>query len=462
MPHEARRTAPMTRVAIVTTPDNVRSALVEVAGSGLVQLDMEADVENDATAALRTVTAPMDTERVTSEPVDAALLAARRRRDLLEGEVDVARHAAAGVTRNGVTAVLGWMPAAAFDQLDEPLLARDAALVALPHPRWQEAPSLLPGGPVSDQLRPLLDLYGPVPYEDVNPLPFAATTFVLMFGMMFADAGHGLILAGVGLWSRLSRGGRARGLRRVWLYLVACGLTATAFGAAFGEFFGPTHVVPALWLAPLTAPLRVIAVALGVGAALLAVSYALGTVNRFREAGLASALTSGSGGAGLLMFAGAAVAAGGLVWSSSALLWLGVTSAIAGLGLIIVGLRRETQHGSGAVPEIVVGAFDAVLRLGSNVISFTRLGAFGLVHAAIGALVWQQSSAIWGHGIAADVAAALVFLIGNVIAFALEGLVVGVQALRLEYYELFSRLFTGQGRRFEPWHIPVVSEGLSP
>jgi V/A-type H+-transporting ATPase subunit I len=457
---EVLRPAPMSRIAIVAAPEDLRAALVEVADIGMVQLDTEGDVENDATAALRSMVAAAAVARVTRSHVDAAVLAAHGRRDLLEGEVDIARHAAPAVTEHGLSAVLGWMPAAGVEQLGTRLLAGGAALVDLPHPHWQEPPTLLPSGPVSDQLRPLVDLYGPVPYADVNPAPFAAVTFVLMFGMMFADAGHGLILAAVGLWARLSRQSRARSLRRVWLYLLACGVTASLVGAAFGEFFGPTQVVPALWLAPLEQPLRVIVAAVGIGAALLAASYVLGTVNRFREAGMVAAITSGSGVAGFTLFAGAAVAAGGLVWSSTAMLSLGIGAAIIGLLLLVIGLYAETQHGVRAIPEVAVGAFDAVLRVGSNVISFTRLAAFGLVHAAIGALVWQQTSVLWGHDIAADAEAALVFLIGNVIAFTLEGLVVGVQALRLEYYELFSRVFVGQGRRFTPWHIPTVSEEL--
>jgi V/A-type H+/Na+-transporting ATPase subunit I len=49
----------------------------------------------------------------------------------------------------------------------------------------------------------------------------------------------------------------------------------------------------------------------------------------------------------------------------------------------------------------------------------------------------------------------VVFVGGNAITFSLEALVAGVQALRLEYYELFSRVFTGEGREFRPWKVAV-------
>ena len=98
---------------------------------------------------------------------------------------------------------------------------------------------------------------------------------------------------------------------------------------------------------------------------------------------------------------------------------------------------------------------DLVVRLGSNVVSFARLAAFGLTHAALGAVVWEATSSLWGQGLAAGLAAVLVFVVGNTLTFALEGVVAAIQALRLEYYELFSRVFDLEGRPFQPWHVPT-------
>jgi len=105
-----------------------------------------------------------------------------------------------------------------------------------------------------------------------------------------------------------------------------------------------------------------------------------------------------------------------------------------------------------------VELFDVVVRLGSNVVSFTRLAAFGLTHAALGAVVWGATAALWHRGAALVPAAVVLLVVGNALAFGLEALVAGVQALRLEYYELFSRVFQGQGRPFRPWHAPIVSK----
>ena len=78
------------------------------------------------------------------------------------------------------------------------------------------------------------------------------------------------------------------------------------------------------------------------------------------------------------------------------------------------------------------------------------------MHAALSAVVWAAASALWG-GAVGTVLAVVVFFAGNRIAFALEALVASIQALRLEYYELFSRIFAGEGRPFAPWRIPLAS-----
>ena len=81
------------------------------------------------------------------------------------------------------------------------------------------------------------------------------------------------------------------------------------------------------------------------------------------------------------------------------------------------------------------------------------------MHAALGLVVLDGARSLWGGGPPGDLAAVVLFAVGNAAAFALEALVAGVQAMRLEYYELFSRVFAGEGEPFSPWRIPVVGQG---
>jgi V/A-type H+-transporting ATPase subunit I len=123
-------------------------------------------------------------------------------------------------------------------------------------------------------------------------------------------------------------------------------------------------------------------------------------------------------------------------------------------GSVIVDLAASGGGGAG-ITQASVEVFDAVMRVGANLVSFTRLAAFGLTHAALGMIVWDGTAGLWRSGGILVAAAVVVFVVGNVLAFSLEALVAGVQALRLEYYELFSRIFAGEGRPFRPWHIPI-------
>jgi V/A-type H+/Na+-transporting ATPase subunit I len=276
-----------------------------------------------------------------------------------------------------------------------------------------------------------------------------------MFGMMFGDAGHGLVLALLALWLRSRRHGRLSSFQALWVIPFAAGLAGACAGLLYGEAFGPTHLVPRLWLNPLDRPVPLLLVALAVGAVLLVLSYLLGIVNRWRESGLGVALLDQSGIAGLTLFLGGGIFGGGFYWHLPAVEIVG--GAIAGVGLALLGLGLTLRAGGGAaaVTQAGVELVDAVIRLASNLISFTRLAAFGLMHAALGAVVFNAAQALWG-GVLGGLAAAVVFVLGNIVAFVLEALVTGVQALRLEYYELFSRIFSGEGHAFAPWSLPVL------
>jgi V/A-type H+/Na+-transporting ATPase subunit I len=187
---------------------------------------------------------------------------------------------------------------------------------------------------------------------------------------------------------------------------------------------------------------------------LLAVAYALGVVNRVREGGWGYALYARSGIAGGSLFLALGLIAVGLYLRVS---WMSITGqllAVVGLVLAFVGLLAESGGGAAGGLQAGIELVDLVIRLAANLVSFARLAAFGLTHAALGAVVWQGTTAVWGPGPRA-VAAALLLVVGNLVAFTLEALVAGIQALRLEYYELFSRVFEGEGRPFRPWQLPA-------
>lgn len=367
---------------------------------------------------------------------------------------------AAAVSRQAVSALVGWSPAAQVGLLAGELAPLGGALLRLPCPAWSEPPTLIEAKGATRAFQPLVDTYATVPYADVNPAAVAGVAYVVMFGMMFGDVAHGALLAIAGLLLATGRPARLAGLRRLAPFVVGAGVASVAFGAAYGELFGPTHLIPTIWLAPLDHPTTLLAVAVAAGAGLLALSYALGTVNRWREGGAAHALVARSGLAGAFLYLGIAGAGLGWYYHVTGALVAGGLLAVSGLVFGFLGCYVE----AGGVIQAAVEMFDSVVRIGTNTVSFARLAAFGLTHAALSEVVWSGTTGLWRRGPALWLAAAAVFLVGNAVAFALEGLVAGIQALRLEYYELFSRIFTGEGRPFRPWHaaIPPLTPPSTP
>ena len=178
------------------------------------------------------------------------------------------------------------------------------------------------------------------------------------------------------------------------------------------------------------------AAAVGVGAILLAGAYVLGTINRWREGGggwrctrrRESWVPRSSWDSDLAFGAydqsGWLIALGGLIW-------------LIGFALAFVGLWSAAGGGGAGVAQAAVELFDTTIRVGSNLISFVRLAAFGLTHAALGAVIWEGTVALWSLGGAGSFVAVLLFTAGNVLAFVLEALVAGCRRCGWSTYELF-------------------------
>lgn len=447
----------MARVALAAPVESLRDMLARVADEGVVELEVaEAEQGSAARRLQRESRGPVEA-MIARDPPDLDELVHEGRLGVLAGEAQLEERMAGAIVQGPVAAVAGWAPQAACPALAARLAEVGGAVVPLPHPRGAEAPTLLLG---RETMVPLVETYGTVPYEDLDPTPLAWAAYVLMFGMMFGDAGHGLMLLALAVALRAGRPGMLRRFRRAWTFVAGAAVTSIAFGLLYGEFFGPTGVVPVLWLDPLDHPIELMAAALGVGAVLLAGAYVLGTVNRWREGGWSLALYEPSGIAGSAAFLGLGAIAGGLYLGAPALTALGAVVGLAGLVLAFTGFLVAAGVSGTGVVEAVVELFDLVLRLGTNLVSFARLAAFGLTHAALASVVWSGTEGLAGRGGPAGLAAAaVVFCVGTALTFALEALVAGVQALRLEYYELFSRLFREQGRPFRPWHLPLEGTG---
>ncbi|HEY7667826.1 MAG TPA: V-type ATPase 116kDa subunit family protein [Actinomycetota bacterium] len=453
---ETLRPARMSRIAVVVPRSRLRSALVALSEDGSVELEGSHAAHRDRgeIRGLLESSGHADAEpALSATPTDAETLVAEGRWELLAGEAQLEDRAAAALEHGRGAVLAGWTPTERLGSLSARLAEVGAAAVELPHPAAVDAPTLIRGSRVARSARPLVDTFATVPYRDVDPALFAGASFALMFGMMFGDVGGGLLLVALGLYLARAKRRPFVGFRRTWALVTAAGVAAIAFGFLYGEFFGPTGVVPVIWMSPLDDPVRLLVAGIAVGGVLIGISFVLGTINRWREGGPGTAIYAASGLAGAAVYFGGAAAVGGAYWDIPALLWGGVAVLAVGLVLTFVGFSARAGAGASGSAQASVELFDSVLRIGTNTVSFARLAAFGLMHAALAAIVWEGAQAL-AHG-TWMIAAAALFVVGNLAAFALEVLVVGIQAIRLEYYELFSRILTSEGRVFEPWHVPL-------
>ena len=333
---------------------------------------------------------------------------------------------------------------------------QDHAPVLLQNPRW---------------LRPfeaLVTAYGLPQYGELEPTLFVAVSYLLMFGMMFGDVGHGAILAAIGgvcTWkaknARLQNGGRLLGF---------AGLSSIAFGFVYGSCFGCAAFKRfALWRDPLEGnPLQLISAAVGLGIAVISLGLVLNVINRFRAGDVFGAIMDRCGLLGIVFYGGAvlmllnmaAIHSRGLM--TCALLLLLVAPVVGWIlkepaARLLPGLSttpvRPAEGWFGLLAESIVGAFEAILAYLANTISFVRLAAYAMSHAALLAAAFSLAAAVRDQSAGGIVLGWIIVIAGNLVAMMLEGVIASVQALRLEYYEFFSKFFSGTGRPFQPFRL---------
>lgn len=341
-------------------------------------------------------------------------------------------HAAGTLTAGAYCHVTGWTTAADVHQLQQALEAAGIhAVIRLPAPpAHAEAPVATLDAWWAQPFQSITALWGTPGRREVDPTGVLALVVPLLFGYMFPDVGHGLLLVlFAALFSR--RWPRIR-------FLLPCGLVAMLFGALFGDVFGFHDLLPALWTHPLDEPLSVLAVPMlfGIGLMLLGMVFA-GIEARWRGE-LKRWLLADFGV--LLIYA--SVLTG--LWLPQAF-WLSVMAAIyylAGSVLLAPAGSKLTS-----LPLSLGALLLSIFELAMNTLSFLRVGAFALAHAALSHAVLTLAGSVeslWLQG--------LIILVGNVFAVVMEGLLVYVQTTRLVLFEFFTRFLRADGRLFRPAH----------
>lgn len=307
-----------------------------------------------------------------------------------------------------------------------------------------------------------VDMYGLPSYDEVDPTPMVAITYMLLFGIMFGDLGQGLVVSLIGwyMWNKKKM--------KLGKILIPCGISSAVFGTIFGSVFGFEHVLDPLYTGLLGLPEKPVEVmkpattnmiiysAVGIGVALVIVAMLINVYSSLKRRHYENALFGPNGVAGLVFYTSLIFGLGGQALFGWNMIPSGVIVGLILLSIAVMFFREilgglaegrrdwKPESWGDYIMQNFFEVFEFLLSYATNTMSFLRVGAFVLVHAGMMMVVFTLAEMTGGIGYI------LVVTVGNIFVMALEGLLVGIQVLRLEFYEMFSRFFEGDGRPFNP------------
>lgn len=348
----------------------------------------------------------------------------------------------------------GWITEKSYRELTEELKGQKDVVITVEEPeevKGLKPPTILKNSRFFKPFEALVKMYGIPAHNEIDPTPFIALTYIFMFGAMFGDVGQGAILALAGLFLYKKK-------KTPLGWILGCvGVSSVVFGFLYGSFFGDEHLITPLWKPPMENISQLLIVAVGFGVVMIITAMIINIINSIKARDYGRLLFDKNGIAGLVFY-------GGVLWIVLSALLKGSLSVSAPVIIIVVVIpllvmmfkekleRALLKHESsgkagGGLVESFFEVFEAILGFLSNTISFVRVGAFALSHAGLALAIWTL------YGMVGKIGGVVVLIFGNVLIIGLEGLIVAIQGLRLQYYELFSRFFSGSGREFKTIRI---------
>ncbi|HHB91877.1 MAG TPA: hypothetical protein ENK59_01525 [Thioploca sp.] len=307
---------------------------------------------------------------------------------------------------------------------------------------YRQVPSLVRYHHYLAPFTTLVNNYGTPRYGEFDPTLLFTATFILMFGSMFGDVGHGALIVGAGWYWRT----------KFTPFFLAAGISSIVFGFLYGSIFGFEEVLmPALWLSPIHNPNIVLEMALYWGCGFVLLATMINVINRWQEGNYATALLNNTGIAGICLYIGGFIAI--KQWMQTDNFSTDQQLLIAIPLLIILSYKwyKNKMPLAERVLVTLIEGLESLLNYLANTLSFLRVAAFSLNHAALAIAVFTLANMM---GSPADW---LIIILGNLFIVILEGAIVTIQVLRLEYYEGFSRFFSGDGREFKPLSSKILN-----
>ncbi|MBK3332659.1 hypothetical protein GWK41_06225 [Persephonella atlantica] len=308
-------------------------------------------------------------------------------------------------------------------------------------PAKEDAPVLLKTPQIFKPFEKLIQNFSYPKYGEINPTVPFALSFLVLFGVMFGDVGHGFVLVIVGhfLKKRYKDAGNI---------FILSGISSTFFGFLYGSFFGFHDVIPHLLFSPIKNINSILIMSLVIGVIMLSISFLLNIISLFKRKKI-KALIAGEGG--LLWFLiywymiGIVIKA--VVFNLDVVIDLFILGFLLLLAFVYIFIRTKSLTTS------VIDTLRELLETVTNTVSFIRLGAFALAHSALFLAVFTVAKLLQNEEGETGILFWLVVIVGNAFIIVLEGIIVAIQTLRLEYYEFFKRFYEGGGTPYRPFTL---------
>ncbi len=313
----------------------------------------------------------------------------------------------------------------------------------------------------------LVKNYGLPEYGEIDPTIIVAITYMFMFGLMFGDIGQGFVFFLIGVLMKL----KVKLLKRFshfGVLFMGMGLCSMLFGTFYGSFFGNEHVLKPLFVSPMHGFMRLFLLAIAFGAVFISFGIIINIINLLNKHKYYEALFEKTGLFGLWFYWGSlTIVIRTMVFNKA--------FSITGLDVIFLMFCPlfllflnaplywfiEKKHGhrnegiGSVILESIIELIEIVIYYLGSTASFMRMGALALAHAALSFAIFTMAGLLKGS-ITGEIFAIVIIFIGNVFIIVLEGLVASIQTMRLQYYEFFSKFFSGEGKGFKPFKIEKV------
>ncbi len=320
----------------------------------------------------------------------------------------------------------------------------------------------------------LVENYSVPAYGTVDPTAFVAVAFLCMFGLMFGDAGQGLVLILAGLLAPRVMKNASSGMRRLFTLITYCGTAAVVSGLLFGSFFG-YPLLPPLWFnyhalvnghasgsPAIRSVYDILLITIYFGISIIALGLFINWINLLKQGDWFSLVFEKGGFLGGWIY-------GWGIYTAFFFAGTGYRSLPPGWQLIVGFLlpalvlffkhpvssahHGNTHIGPGMIMTFLMEWVVELLEIFSgylaNTLSFMRVAGLGIAHVSL-MTAFDQIAAMTTSDGGVGPWSVLILILGNVLVILLEGLSAGIQSLRLNYYEFFSKYFSGSGKAYAP------------